>query len=199
VRYYATPNQPHIRDAMAADLIRAITSPRSSDTIPPGTRWAADNGCYGNGYPGNFKYLSWLRARDPRTCDFAVAPDVVGDAGATLARATPLLPRIRTLGYPVAYVAQDGQQAHMPDWDTFDVLFLGGTTDWKLGIAARSLTAYAITAGKPVHMGRVNSYRRIAYAASIGCTSVDGTYLTWRPHQGLDEILDWLHRLEEDT
>lgn len=196
MHYYATPNQPAIRDAMTADLIRAITTPRSGDTIPPEARWAADNGCYGTGYPGDNRYLRWLRTHPARgRCDFAVAPDVVGDADATLARSLPLLPRIRYLGYKVAYVAQDGQQKHIPDWDTFDVLFLGGTTDFKLGVAARGLTRYALDAGKQVHMGRVNSYRRIAYAHRIGCTSVDGTYLTWRPHIGLPEILDWLERL----
>jgi len=182
---------------MARDQIRAITTPRSGDHIPHPIRWAADNGCYGTGYPGDRAYLKWLRLHPARTrCDFAVAPDVVGDATATLARSGPLLARIRLLGYPVAYVAQDGQQAHLPDWDTFDVLFLGGTTEFKLGVAARALTRYALEAGKPVHMGRVNSYRRLAYAHSIGCTSADGTYLTWRPVIGLPEILDWLTRLE---
>ena len=35
--------------------------------------------------------------------------------------------------------------------------------------------------GKWVHMGRVNSTRRIRYAASIGCDSVDGTkWVRWR-------------------
>ena len=34
---------------------------------------------------------------------------------------------------------------------------------------------------KWVHMGRVNSERRIRYAASIGCDSIDGTkWVRWR-------------------
>jgi hypothetical protein len=40
-------------------------------------------------------------------------------------------------------------------WDAFDVLFLGGTTDWKLGPAAADLTAEARRRGLVVHMGRV--------------------------------------------
>jgi hypothetical protein len=36
-------------------------------------------------------------------------------------------------------------------------------------------------AGKWVHMGRVNTDRRIRYAAAIGCDSIDGTkWVRWR-------------------
>lgn len=43
----------------------------------------------------------------------------------------------------------------------FDVLFLGGSTAWKLGSAARRLTTEAKARGKQVHMGRVNSLKRL--------------------------------------
>lgn len=52
-------------------------------------------------------------------------------------------------------------------------------TEWKLGEAAARLVAAAKARGLWVHMGRVNSYKRIAYAASIGCDSSDGTYLNF--------------------
>lgn len=83
----------------------------------------------------------------------------VGDAAATLTRSAPMLPRIRALGYPAALVAQDGLEHLAVPWDAFDVLFLGGTTDWKLGPAAADLPADAVWRstwdGFPGHFPRV--------------------------------------------
>lgn len=45
---------------------------------------------------------------------------------ATELRAKPWLARIRDLGYPVAYVAQDGMEFSSWDlWDEIDCLFIG--------------------------------------------------------------------------
>jgi hypothetical protein len=66
-------------------------------------------------------------------------------------------------------------------WPRIDALFIGGSTDWKLGPAARTLVREAKRRGLWVHMGRVNSLKRIAYAAEIGCDSIDGTgWMRWR-------------------
>jgi hypothetical protein len=46
-----------------------------------------------------------------------------------------------------------------------------------------------------VHCGRVNSWKRLAYAESIGCTSADGTYLTFGPEINLPKLLGWHDRL----
>jgi hypothetical protein len=55
-------------------------------------------------------------------------------------------------------------------------LFIGGATDqFKLGPEVEAIVAEARARNVWVHMGRVNSLRRLAYAASIGCDSVDGT------------------------
>ena len=72
------------------------------------------------------------------------------------------------------------------------MLFIGGTTTWKLGPAARRLVAEAKARGKHVHMGRVNSQRRYNYARHIGCDSVDGTYLAFGPDVNLPDVLSWV-------
>jgi hypothetical protein len=179
---------------MSAGLLGLIATPAGATPPWPGVAWCADNACYANRYPGDDRYLAWLRrhAQHAAKCAFATAPDVVADATATLARSMPMLPRIRAAGYPAALVAQDGLEHHTIPWAEFDVLFLGGSTAWKLGPAAASLTAQALDRGMSVHMGRVNSRRRVLHANAIGCHSVDGTYLAYGPDHNLPTLLRWL-------
>jgi hypothetical protein len=129
---------------------------------------------------------------------FAVAPDTPLDAAATLELSLPWLARIRELDIPAAFAAQDGaQRPGLIPWDEFDVLFLGGSTEWKTGPIAQQLAAEAKARGKRLHMGRVNSRRRLGLAAWIGCHSVDGTFLTYAPDLNLARLLGWIHDLEQ--
>lgn len=191
--YLANPCGPSVIAAMKSRSLGFIDTPAQGNTRPDGVLWCADNGCFGKGYPGDVKWLAWLtkNAGSADTCLFATAPDVVGDAAATLERSAPWLPAIRSLGYPAALVAQDGLEDLEIPWSDFDVLFIGGSTEWKLGVNARRITAEAKARGKHVHMGRVNSERRFKYAAAIGCDSVDGTYLTFGPNINLPIVLSW--------
>ncbi len=198
--YFANPCTPGVVAAMLDGKIGYIDTPAQGNRRPAGVTWCADNGCFSD----RWDETRWLRfltesAPDAASCAFAVAPDVVGDAAATLARSAPWFSRIRALGYPPAFVAQDGQE-HLPvPWDDFDVLFVGGTTEWKLGESARALVAAAKANGKRVHMGRVNSERRYRYALSIGCDSADGTYLTFGPDANLPTVLAWSRLANQGT
>lgn len=197
MRYYATASGPAVRDAMRAGQLGMIATPAAGNRVETGVDWIADNAAYTGRYPGDDRYLTWLtnRAAHRRRCAFATAPDIVGDAAATWARSQPMLPRIRALGYPAALVAQDGLEHLDIDWTAIDALFLGGSTAWKLGAAAARLTAHARSLGLHVHMGRVNSLRRLQYAATIGAHSVDGTHLVYGPRRKLPELLGWLEQL----
>lgn len=196
MRYFANPSVGPVREAMTAGKLSMIATPKQRLTIPEGAEWCADNGCFGKGYPGDEGWLAWLdrfTTEQRERCLFATAPDVVGDAAATLKRSSPWLPRIRALGYPAAFVAQDGSEApDMVPWDAFDVLFIGGSTEWKLGAAAADLVRQAKDRGKLVHMGRVNSLKRLRYAASIGCDTADGTYITYGPSINFPRVMAWL-------
>jgi hypothetical protein len=178
---------------MSSGLLDCILTPAQGNRLPVGAVWCADNGCFGKGYPGPDAWWQWLVKLPHRErCAFAVAPDVVGDAEATLKLSAPWLPRIRGLGIPAALVAQNGLEALTVPWDTFDVLFLGGDTTWKTGEHARVLTAEARRRGKPVHMGRVSSLKRLRYADAIGCTSADGTFIAHGPDRNLPRMLRWI-------
>lgn len=159
--------------------------------------WAADNGCFAKGKdfdPG--AWLTWLDDWPRKGCLFAVAPDVVADAEATLKRSAPYLPVLRDMGFPAAYVAQDGFADTPVPWDSFDALFIGGSTHFKLSQAGRDAATEAITRGKWVHVGRVNSYRRLCYAQGIGAKSVDGTFLAFGPDVNLRRLVAWLEALK---
>jgi hypothetical protein len=236
VIYLANPSTVPVRAEITGYRLGAIITPRQGNRLPADGWYAIDNGCGptkngeppGSRYPGDEAYLTVLQKLataegfdpcDPDThrCLFAVAPDVVADAAATLARSY-MLGWIDYCGFRPAFVAQNGQE-HLPlPWDEFQVLFLGGSAEcvpcgyirphterdrercpfcgrrlieWKLGVAARQLVGEARERGKWVHMGRVNSLKRLLYAEAIGCDSADGTYLTNAPDQLLPKVLGW--------
>lgn len=193
----ANPCGPSVIDAMRTGQLGFIDTPAQGNIRPAGVTWCADNGCFGKGYPGDEKWIEWLtkNAHAATDCLFATAPDVVGDAAATLERSAPWLPVIRELGYPAALVAQDGLEDLEIPWDTFDALFIGGSTEWKLGHHARTIVREAKARGKHVHMGRVNSLRRYRYADLIGCDTVDGTFLVFGPDKNLGRLNGWIDNL----
>lgn len=200
--YLANPSAGRVLEAMQAGQLGMIATPRQGSPVPDGVIWCADNGCYGKGFPGDEAWLTWLGSytdEQRERCLFATAPDVVGDAVATLERSLPLLHRVRELGFPVALVAQDGLEDLPVPWDEFDVLFIGGTTEWKLGAGVRYLVAEAKRHDKWVHMGRVNSAKRMRYAQGIGCDSVDGTFLIFGPNRNLPELLGWVRASRHET
>lgn len=159
--------------------------------------FAADNGCFADPEKySNDGFLSWLNKLDRKACLFAVAPDIVGNAEGTRERAYPMLPHIRELGFKAALVAQDGETSNLIDWGQLDAIFIGGSTEWKLSQAAGDIAAAARQKGKWVHMGRVNSFKRMRLAAAIGCDSVDGTYLAFEPDNRKGKIKEWINQLE---
>lgn len=206
--YFANPVSADVVAAMGSGVLGMIDTPyqhkrtRVEQAHDVGAVWCADNGAYNDRWDAD-TWWAWLTA--PRQleardrCHFATAPDVVADAAATLELSRRWVPRLHELGYPVAYVAQDGAEHIAPPWGTFEVLFIGGSSEWKLGPQAAELTAQARELGLGVHMGRVNSARRFHYARMIGCTSVDGTFLTFGPDVNLPRLLSWLDQLNQPT
>lgn len=183
---------PSIRRAAATYPIGVLCTPSKGYMSQIGAFrwWAADNACFTQGDRFDLtRYLAWLARYCPhiRSCLFATAPDVVGDAVATWRRSAKVLPQLRALGFPAALVAQDGIERTRIRWGAFDVLFIGGSTEWKLGEAANAIASEAKARGKWVHMGRVNSGVRMRKAWAWECDSVDGTQLK-RPDKYLARL-----------
>jgi hypothetical protein len=153
---------------------------------------AADNAAYSGFDPDAFRRLLRRVAGRPRLL-WVVCPDRVGDARATHALFRKWEEEVRTAG-PVAFVLQDGQEdLPLPDADCY---FVGGSTRWKLGRSAAELVLAARSMGRPVHMGRVNSLRRIEAAYRLGCGSVDGTGMSRWGDAHLAKFCARLRRLQ---
>lgn len=157
------------------------------------TTWAADNDCF-NGFKQD-AYVemlgTWQGVRPPPL--FVTAPDVVADAKQTAAYFDEWEPALHRLGYPVALVAQDGIEQKSIPWPRLESLFIGGSTQFKLSEASRQLCAEAKRRGKWVHVGRVNSFKRMETAARFGADSVDGSgFSKWKKLIGPG--IRWLKR-----
>ena len=102
--------------------------------------------------------------------EWVLVPDVVGDKRRTLANFFLYREAISRRGWPVAFAVQDGMiPTDVPC--TVDVIFLGGTTNWKW----KSLPMW--TGAFPrVHVGRVNSLEKLQICRRLGVESVDGTH-----------------------
>lgn len=196
-----------LRDHHSPHLGRLI-QPRHTSSIEAthasGLPWAADNDCF-QGLDVD-RYWTMLDRLKPlaETCLFACVPDVVGDAVETARQFERWESGHRRRGLPSALVAQDGLE-DMPRWlagawPRIDALFMGGTTEWKLGPAARMLAVEAHERGKWVHWGRVNTKKRFDYIVGTGtCDSFDGSkFARWRKTY-LDEGLAWCEQAHKPS
>lgn len=156
---------------------------------------ALDNGCFSDRWDVT-RWRAWL-GRQPTTALFAVVPDVVADATATRRLWDEHAWFVRSLGHRAAYVLQDGQTVNDVPWDQCDAVFIGGSTAWKLSPDAYALIVEAKARHKWVHMGRVNSLRRMRFARDWGCDSVDGTYLRFGPDVNTPRLLAMLRDLTD--
>lgn len=151
---------------------------------------------------------------------FVVVPDRVGSWSGTNERWEEFNERVRAYGMPLAYVGQDGIEQHLDEipWEEFDVFFIGGSTPWKLGYDPSGeykdfnrptddelrkagllkshvdLIEEAKRRGKKIHIGRVNSFRRIEIANyGMQVDSADGNYIGAAPDKNLPVVLGWLN------
>jgi hypothetical protein len=169
-----------------------LITPVSNYSVPQDTLVAADNACFSqSGSYSDERYEKFLRRMPANRTLFAVAPDMLGDHEATVKRSRPMLQRLRDLGFKSAFVAQDGWNEKTTPWDEFDVLFVGGSIEFKYR-GGRMAVAAAKRRGKKAHMGRVNSLDKLRSAVAIGCDTADGTFLRYGPDSNWPRLKAWL-------
>ena len=172
-----------------------LITPMASNAIAPVLvgrwTWACDNSAYSNFSPARFCRMLARVAGKPG-CLFVTAPDVVGDSKATLQRFNIWQPVLAELSLPVAYVGQDGAELLDLPWGRISALFIGGSTDWKESQSVRDLAQEARRRGKWVHVGRVNTRRRLEIAHRFGAHSVDGTSFSRWPDDKIPRAIRWI-------
>lgn len=146
-----------------------------------GFRYALDNGAwtaFQAGKPFDDGAFMRLVGALGAGADFVVVPDIVAGGTRSLEFSLSWLPRLHGIA-PLLLAVQDG----MTVADVRGLvgpslgIFVGGSTEWKesslplWGEVARARCAY-------LHVGRVNSARRIALCAAAGVNSFDGTSVT---------------------
>lgn len=155
-------------------------NPRQWNLTPTTPIWAADNDAF-NGFNADaFKRMLDRIAVAPVPPKFVTVPDVVCNYVATGDLWVEWAREFRSRGIPQAYVLQNGIEEHPPEyaipWSQIDAIFIGGDDRFKLGPYVRRFVWFAKHyARRWVHMGRVNSIRRMSYARAIGCDSCDGS------------------------
>lgn len=180
-----------------------LITPRGGHRLTPildaAMSWACDNDAYSAWCPDRFRRMLARIAWEPR-CLWVACPDVVADARSTLDRFDEWTPEIERVGQPIALVGQDGAECLDLPWDRFACLFVGGTTAWKESTAAMGLCDEAKRRGKLIHVGRVNSMRRLRKVWDWGTVdSVDGTCFSRWPNTFFPAAIRWVAELESQS
>lgn len=124
---------------------------------------------------------------------WVVCPDAVGDCSETRQLWDEWSPRLRSeYGWSLAYAVQDGQTIEDVPTDA-DVIFVGGTTEWK-----RSTISMWCGNFLRCHVARINTYRWLWYCHKCGAESIDGTGWLWGHKRENQDLLDYLAITEGD-
>lgn len=168
--------------------------------IEAGLPWACDNGAFSDFSESLYKKMvAKCDGRQRQGLRWVVCPDVVGDHTKTLELWDRWAMYLMRREIPIAFVAQDGCTVGEIPWEYIKCLFIGGTTEWKLGKESVRLIEIARMKSKSVHVGRVNSLKRIRWAFDQGVQSVDGTGMSRFPEVYLARFLRYVSALKKQT
>ena len=186
LRLYATQTstRANLRE-MHARGVRVLVGPDQLERYgrdQPFLSYALDNGAWGCHRRGmSFDGDAFSRALDRwgSAADWIVLPDVVADGPASLDLSLRWVDIVAAYGRPALLPVQDGVdvasvRAVLP---RVGGIFVGGSTTWKEA-TVRAWCVLARERGAHIHVGRVNSARRIALCVDAGAHSADGTSLT---------------------
>jgi len=145
---------------------------------PRGIPYALDNGrypCWSSGKEWSLE--NWAKmlqaAKDSEQQPlWALVPDVVADRKQTLLwwdDYAKVVTNPKRFGFKTAFAVQDGMtERDVPE--SADVVFVGGTTEWKWANLHRWTDNFP-----RVHVGRVNGWRGLWTCYHAGVESCDGT------------------------
>lgn len=146
------------------------------------SRYALDNGAWTAHQQGKpFDEGLFLAAveRLGAAADFVVLPDIVMGGMASLALSEKWIPRLQGRARLLLLAVQNGMEPQYirPLLSASVGVFVGGDTPWKESTMPL-WCRLAREAGSYVHVGRVNTQRRIKLCHLAGVDSFDGTSAT---------------------
>ena len=169
-------------DAMRAHGFGLLLTPDRPEMRAGFDLFAIDNGAWGCFQRGaEWSPEPWQRLVEAhgRAALFTILPDVVCGGAASLALSLSWLPWAAERCGQVLIAVQNGMTADdlRPHVGPHVGIFVGGDTVWKEG-SLPMWGALAKETGCWLHVGRVNSTRRIRLCALSGVHSFDGTSAT---------------------
>jgi hypothetical protein len=160
-----------------------------------GVPWILDNGAFSywkNNLPFDTKRFEDAIIKteaSKQMPDFVIVPDIVAGGYSSLDFSLGWLNKIPA-NYNCYLAVQDGMEMQVIEGylDLFDGIFVGGSLEWKLR-TAYEWVKLVHDHGKPCHIGRVGTFRRLVWAKSIGADSVDSsTFAQAKPGEGYKRI-----------
>lgn len=182
------------------EAISLMISPEGWDWKgEPPLPYALDNGAW----PSFKNQRPWSESQFLRLVDkaagcsvlpkFLIIPDVVGNSIATLEKWHHWYSQLKDLGWPLAFAVQDGMRDRDVPSDA-DLIFVGGTKDWKLATMRFWCSKYRC------HIGQINTGKRLYQCHEAGAVSVDGTGWFRDPRTFFDLVryleIAYGHRIE---
>lgn len=151
------------------------------EVLDMGCPWMLDNGAFTGFDESRFFQQLGKYVKYSGTCIGVVVPDKPFNWPLTLEMFQRYHEPIRANGFPVALATQNGADPKHIPWSDVDVLFIGGDHEHKRS-EAHWLAWHAKKHGKWVHVGRVQSGRRIMQHFQWA-DSADGTTHKHHPTQ----------------
>jgi hypothetical protein len=153
-----------------------LYTPARKERIRPWLPYVLDNGRFAeavagkpfneSGFLEHLGRYAFLEQR-PR---WVVVPDVPFDGDATVEWWKIWAPRLADYKVPLALAVQDGMSVDQVRSINPDVIFVGGTTEWKWRTVAEWCRGFP-----RVHVGRVNSLEKLELLKTLGAESCDGS------------------------
>jgi hypothetical protein len=111
--------------------------------------------------------------------DFVVIPDIVGGGKDSLSFSREWIPELSGMARRLYLAVQDGMTPRevrdtILAWPKIVGIFVGGSTGWKVATTP-TWAQFAKESGIRVHVGRVNTKRRVDLCACSGVDSFDGS------------------------
>lgn len=160
-----------------------LRTPLTKYARASGIPYALDNGCF-----AKFDRATWERMLVEADSDrplFVTLPDIVGDAQRTAELFEHFWTRTQEL--PRALVLQDGIEYVKIPWDQITAVFVGGSDHFKFSKEALNAARTAKMLGKWVHVGRVNTAKRVNNWLRLA-DSIDGSGISRFDHM-LEDVL----------